>query len=246
MLVAYNTKLYRIEIKTSRGFFTTNGLTQGLIQGFDSTIRLSDDKDMSKSTKNITGRPRSAEADRAIVQATLDLLAEVGYQSMSIEAIAARAGVGKATIYRRYSSKEELVADALESQFGEEEEPIPDTGNFWEDLEAVIGEIIQSTLTDLGRQTIALIISTASSSPQFAKIYYAKYIAPHRDALAILFDRAKERGEIERQIDAEFFVDLVASSILYAIMFKPEAKTIEAHIRRVVNLAIQEKDEGKG
>ncbi|WAL61859.1 TetR/AcrR family transcriptional regulator [Thermocoleostomius sinensis] len=196
---------------------------------------------MSKSTKSGIGRPRSIEADQAILQATLSLLAEVGYQSMSIEAIAARAGVGKATIYRRYSSKEELVADALESQFGEEE-PIPDTGNFWQDLEAVIGNVIEATLTDLGRQTIALIISTASSSPQFAQIYYAKYIAPHRDALAVLFDRATQRGEIERSIDAEFFVDLVASSILYAIMFKPTLSTIESHIRRVVNLAIQGQD----
>jgi AcrR family transcriptional regulator len=202
---------------------------------------LSDDEEMSKSTKSGIGRPRSIEADQAILQATLSLLAEVGYQSMSIEAIAARAGVGKATIYRRYSSKEELVADALESQFGEEE-PIPDTGNFWQDLEAVIGNVIEATLTDLGRQTIALIISTASSSPQFAQIYYSKYIAPHRDALAVLFDRATQRGEIERSIDAEFFVDLVASSILYAIMFKPTLSAIESHIRRVVNLAIQGQD----
>lgn len=61
-----------------------------------------------------SGRPRSIHADQAILQATLDLLAEVGYQSMSIEAIASRAGVGKTTIYRRYTSKEELVADATQ------------------------------------------------------------------------------------------------------------------------------------
>lgn len=193
---------------------------------------------MSKGAKNSSGRPRSAEADRAILQATLELLAEVGYPAMSMEAIAARAGVGKATIYRRYASKEELVADALESRFGEEEEPVPDTGSLWDDLELVIGEIVRTMVSDLGRQTMALIISTASSSPQFAQIYYTKYIAPHRDEFEALFDRAKARGEITHNIDAGFFIDLVGSSIFYALVFKPDAAAIEAHIRRVIRLAI--------
>jgi len=192
---------------------------------------------MNKSAKSLSGRPRSAEVDQSILQAALELLAEVGYQAMSMEAIATRAGVGKATIYRRYASKEELVADAIESRFGEEEE-IPDTGSLWGDLEVVIDDIIQTMLSDLGRQTLALIISTASSSPQFAQIYYAKYIAPHRDALAVLFERAKARGEIEHDVDAGFFLDLVGSSIFYALMFKPEPEAIEAHIRRVMNFAV--------
>lgn len=201
----------------------------------DNSLR--DDKVMDKSAKSLSGRPRSAEVDRAILQAALELLAEVGYQAMSMEAIAARAGVGKATIYRRYASKEELVADAIESQFGEEE-PIPDTGSLWEDLEFVISDILQTMLTDLGRQTIALIVSTASSSPQFAQIYYAKYIAPYRDEFVVLFDRAKARGEIKHSVDAGFFVDLVSGSIFYAMTFKPEPEAIEAHIRRVMNFAV--------
>lgn len=198
---------------------------------------------MSKCAKNPSGRPRSSEADQAILQATLDLLAEVGYQAMSIEAIAARAKVGKATIYRRYASKEELVADALESRFGEEE-PTPDTGSLWADLEVVIGDIVETTLSDLGRQTLALIISTASSSPQFAQIYYAKYIAPHRNELTVLFERAKARGEIDRNVDPGFFLDLVGSSIFYSLMFKTEPGAIEAHIRRVMSFAVTGSDAG--
>lgn len=199
---------------------------------------------MNKAAKNLSGRPRSAEVDQAILQATLDLLAEVGYQAMSIEAIAARAKVGKTTIYRRYSSKEELVADALESRFGEEEEPDPDTGNLWDDLEVIISDIVQTTVSDLGRQTIALIVSTASSSSQFAQIYYTKYIAPHRDTLEVLFERAKARGEIEHHVDAGFFLDLVASSIFYALMFKSNPESIEAHLRRVMHFAIVGNDSG--
>ena len=59
------------------------------------------------------GRPRSVDADRAIVQATLEMLADEGYHALSVEAVASRAGVGKATIYRRWAGKRELVADAL-------------------------------------------------------------------------------------------------------------------------------------
>jgi AcrR family transcriptional regulator len=65
--------------------------------------------------KKSAGRPRSHQSHQAILQATLDLLAEMGYDRLSIDAIAAHAGVGKTTIYRRYRSKEELVADAIES-----------------------------------------------------------------------------------------------------------------------------------
>src|SRR5690242_3281955 len=91
---------------------------------------------MNKQIHSISGRPRSTHADQAILQATLDLLAEVGYQSMSIEAIASRAGVGKTTIYRRYTSKEEIVADAIESL--REDISTPDTGSFWGDMDILI------------------------------------------------------------------------------------------------------------
>jgi len=98
---------------------------------------------MTESFEKRPGRPRSVESHQAILQATLDLLGEVGFDCMSIDAIAARAGVGKTTIYRRYSSKEELVASAIESL--REEIVIPDTDSLWGDLDAklrFIGDIV--------------------------------------------------------------------------------------------------------
>src|ERR1700726_424948 len=83
------------------------------------------------------GRPRSAEADRSILAATLDLLAERGLDAMSIEEIAARAGVGKATIYRRWSSKGLLALDAFVVSF-RAEQPLPDTGTLRGDLIAAL------------------------------------------------------------------------------------------------------------
>jgi AcrR family transcriptional regulator len=127
---------------------------------------------MNEVNKQV-GRPRSTQSHQAILRATLELLAEVGFDAMSIEAIAAHAGVGKTTIYRRYTCKEELVADAIENV--REEVLIPNTGNLWGDIDALIENAAQITLSPLGRQTVAMIISSASSNSQFAQIYWTKY-----------------------------------------------------------------------
>src|ERR687885_700142 len=139
---------------------------------------------MSDTNKKPPGRPRSAQSHQAILQAALELLAEVGFAAMSMDAIAARAGVGKTTIYRRYASKEELVADAIESL--RQEILIPDTNSLWSDLDLIIESAAKTTLTPLGRQILALILSTVSSSPQFAQVYWTKYLLPRREGFRIV------------------------------------------------------------
>lgn len=186
---------------------------------------------------NPSGRPRSSQADQAILQATLDLLAQIGYQSMSIEAIASRAGVGKTTIYRRYSSKEELVADAIESL--REDLQIPNTGSFWGDMDIVIDNAAKRIQSPLGRQTLALIISTASSNPQFAQVYWRKYTKPRRDAFAQVLERAKARGEIQPNADIDLIIDLVSGSLYYALVFKPIPEPLTVYMRQTLELIIK-------
>ncbi|MEH2375771.1 TetR/AcrR family transcriptional regulator [Nostoc sp.] len=192
---------------------------------------------MSKQINSPSGRPRSIYADQAILQATLDLLAEVGYQSMSIEAIASRAGVGKTTIYRRYTSKEELVADAIESL--RDDLAIPDSGSFWGDMDILINNAAKKIHSPLGRQTLALIISTASSNPQFAEVYWTKYTKLRREAFAKILERAKSRGEIHKDADVDLIIDLVSGSLYYALIFKPTAEPVEAYMRRTMNLLLK-------
>src|SRR5260370_10613411 len=88
------------------------------------------------------GRPRSAQAHKAIIDATLELLAEEGFQGLSIEEVAARAGVGKTTIYRRWPSKDELVMEAIRQV--QIDVPAIDIGNFRNDLAALIKTVYQS------------------------------------------------------------------------------------------------------
>jgi len=192
---------------------------------------------MSKQINTPSGRPRSIHADQAILQATLDLLAEMGYQSMSIEAIASRAGVGKTTIYRRYTSKEELVADAIESL--REDLPIPNTGSFWGDMDILINHVAKKIDSPLGRQTLALIISTASSNPQFAKVYQTKYTKLRREAFSTVLERAKSRGEIHQDADIDLIIDLLSGSIYYALVFKPTTESMETYMRRTIGILFQ-------
>lgn len=188
-----------------------------------------DDKNLP--SKNLPGRPRSVQAHQAMLQATLELLAEVGFEAMSIEAIAARAGVGKTTIYRRYASKAELVADAIESI--REELVIPDTGTLSGDLEALVQSAAAITTSRLGRQTVAMIISSASSNAQFAEIYWTKYLQPRRKTFAVVLDRAKARQEISADLDPDLAFDLISGIMLYALLFQPACEW-SAYVNRAL------------
>ncbi len=192
---------------------------------------------MSKTNKKTPGRPRSAKSHQAILRATLELLGEVGFQTMSIEAISAHAGVGKTTIYRRYSSKEELVADAIESI--RQDVVIPDTGNLWSDLDELIENAAQITLSPLGRQTVAMIISSACSNSQFAQIYWTKYLQPRREAFAVVIERAKTRNEIQTDLDSGLVFDSISGIMLYALIFQPTTESWTEYVRRALQLLFQ-------
>jgi len=194
---------------------------------------------MHDTNKKRPGRPRSAQSHQAILRAALQLLAEVGFNAMSMDAIAACAGVGKTTIYRRYTSKAELVADAIENV--REEIILPDTGTLWGDIEALIENAAQITLSPVGRQTVAMIISSASSNPQFAQIYWTKYLHPRRKSFAVVLERAKARNEIQANLDPDLVFDTMSGIMLYALIFPPTAESWTAYVRRALNLMLRSK-----
>lgn len=183
------------------------------------------------------GRPRSPQSHQAILESTLSLLAEVGFEAMSIEAIAARAGVGKTTIYRRYAGKEALVADAIESI--REEVVIPDTGSLWGDIDAVIEQAAQITLRSLGKRTTTMLIGSASANPQFAQLYWEKYLLPRRQSFEIVIERAKQRNELERSLDAGLVFDTMSGIMLYTRLFQPTAEPWKDYVRRALQLLLK-------
>ena len=192
---------------------------------------------MKDARKKSPGRPRSAASHQAMLKATLELLGKVGYESMSIEAITSLAKVGKTTIYRRYSSKEELVADAIESI--REEVSIPDIGDLWGDVDALLENAAQITLTPLGRQAVAMIISSAASNARFAHIYWEKYLQPRRQAFAAVIDRAKARNEVQPDLDAGLVFDTMSGVMLYALIFPPATESWVSYVRRALALLLK-------
>ena len=182
--------------------------------------------------KKSPGRPRSAASHEAMLKAALELLAEVGFEAMSMDAIAARAKVGKTTIYRRYRSKDELVADAIESI--REEVLIPNTGSLWGDIDAIIENAAQITFTPLGRQAVAMILSSASANESFAKIYKTRYLEPRRAAFATVIERAKQRGELADEIDAGLIFDTMSGIMLFAMLF-PSTEAWSDYVRRALS-----------
>lgn len=193
---------------------------------------------MSDTNKKPPGRPRSAQSHQAMLQATLELLTKVGFAAMSMDAIATRAGVGKTTIYRRYASKEELVADAIESI--RSEIAIPDTGNLESDIDTLIQNAAQITLNPIGQQAVSMIISSALSNPQFAQIYWTKYLQPRRKAFAVVLERAKARNEIPADLDSDLIFDTMSGIMLYALIFQPTAESWTTYVRRALNLLFRD------
>jgi AcrR family transcriptional regulator len=191
---------------------------------------------MSNSNSKSPGRPRSLQSHQAMLQATLELLGDVGFEGISMDAIAARAGVGKTTIYRRYASKSELVADAIESL--RDEIVIPDTGQLHSDMEAIVQQAADMTLSPLGRQTIAMIISSATTNQEFAQLYWTKYLQPRRQTFALVIDRAKARQEVHPDLDSDLIFDLISGLMLYALLVHPTPEAWKQSVHQGITLLL--------
>jgi AcrR family transcriptional regulator len=158
------------------------------------------------------GRPRSAAAEKAILAATVERFIADGYRAMSIEQIAASAGVGKATIYRRWPSKEALVADAvggLSEQLG-----APDTGSVRGDMLDLAKQIAKLSSSAPG-QCFARMSGEIASNPELVAIYKKKVIGQRRAVVAQILQRGIDRGELKPDIDIDLAIDMLVGPILF-------------------------------
>src|SRR5260370_2635522 len=138
------------------------------------------------------GRPRSAQSHQAILKATLALFAEEGLAGLSIEAIAERAGVGKTTIYRRWSSKEDVIKDALTLFRGDH--PLPDTGNIRDDLLYIAKEAREVfNRHPLMAKLTTKVIAEIKTRPEIYGAFYEKLVAPLVQQFHQMIKYAQER-----------------------------------------------------
>jgi AcrR family transcriptional regulator len=140
------------------------------------------------------GRPRDPSRDGVIRAAILRLLAEVGYGALTMDAVASEAGVGKATIYRRWRTKEELVIDTI-SDLNRAEATPPDSGSLVGDLRAIMRQMVSMITGPTGAATLSL-LSTVPHQPALADAFKSGPLAVWRHAFEQIWDRAERRGEV--------------------------------------------------
>ncbi|MBN3513067.1 TetR/AcrR family transcriptional regulator [Mycolicibacterium septicum] len=176
------------------------------------------------------GRPRDAAADRAILQAALDLFIERGVEGSSIEQIAKRAGVGKPTIYRRWSTKEELIAAAMETLIAEEvgwaSPQAIDIESPYDLVEAAIESAAVTTTTPRYRALVARVYGSAVSHPGLMAVYWNRYILPRRELAARLLARARECGTVAADTDCDVAIDMMVGAITYRVL-QPDPPDID-------------------
>ena len=159
------------------------------------------------------GRPRDPRRDEAIRDATLALLAEVGYDRMSVDAIAAAAGVSKPTIYRRWAGKQELVADAIRLH-PHQQAPTADTGSLRGDLLAAVRQFAEQQLESA--QVAGGLASRLRESPQLAELIREHAVETVRGRFALVLERAVARGELPADPPVTPLFSDVAPSLIYA------------------------------
>jgi AcrR family transcriptional regulator len=159
------------------------------------------------------GRPRSAEADAAILDAALAIFAAAGYEGLTVEGVAARAGVGKATIYRRYPGKVQLVIAAARS-LSAAEAPQPDTGSFREDLRLTARGLVHLLTDTTAGVAVRQLVAELDRNAELRDAH-AEFLAGRRANMAAAVQRGVARGELAQVTDAELVADLIAGPIFY-------------------------------
>ena len=185
-------------------------------------------------TTTVRGRPRSEACDRAIEAATIELLVEDGFGGMSMEKIAARAGVGKATIYRRWETKEALVVDAV-GHHCLEDAPAPSTGSARADLLDMLHHF-----ADRARRDGALMQAFASERerhPELAEAFRRTFLASRRAAARDVIERGVASGELPATTDVELLADVGPALIWHRLTVTGEPLTDDLPERIVAQFA---------
>ncbi|MFC4906003.1 TetR/AcrR family transcriptional regulator [Actinomadura gamaensis] len=160
------------------------------------------------------GRPRSEAARRAIIDAAIAELHERGYAALTMQGIAARAGVGKQTVYRWWPSKADVVLEAV-AEWAEEQVAVPDEGSLEADLDAFLA----ATFRQRGQRPLLLgLMAEALLDPAFAVQLRDRFLLARRAAFRSIFERAAARGEVAPDADPELLMDLVYGTLWYRLM----------------------------
>ncbi|MFD5553088.1 TetR/AcrR family transcriptional regulator [Streptomyces sp. NPDC127068] len=167
------------------------------------------------SSPSPRGRPRDARSHEAIVRAATELVSEVGYAATSIGAVAARAGVGKDTVYRRWRGKPDLVYEAVFTTT--DRAPAPDTGTLTGDLTALVQALVDEFGAPGAAAALPGLLADFAADPGLRARIRGDFLAPAKERLSIVFERAAARGEIADDTPVDLVLDMLAGAVFFHV-----------------------------
>jgi AcrR family transcriptional regulator len=178
------------------------------------------------------GRPRSEQAERAIIDAALDLFAESGAEGLCIEKVAARAGVGKATIYRRWPGKVDLLLDALAALRAPLPEPKGESVR--DDLVALLDATRTDAVDPRRVRQVALLLGEGARYPRLFERYVDTVVEPRRDVFRAVLRRGIATGELREGTNVDLVVDMLTGAVLTRTRLSND-RPDRGYARRVVD-----------
>ena len=171
-------------------------------------------------------RPRvEGERELEILEATLEVLDEVGYDLLTMDAVATRAKASKATLYRRWKGKPELVVAAIMAHKGDA--VVPDTGSLRGDLLAAYCGASGGLDDPLAKSVLSAVVTAMGRDPEFAEVYRRDFIGPKVAVSQAIYERARERGEVHPDVDLTILAPSLAGIVLHRAFLLGEVVTPE-------------------
>lgn len=187
-------------------------------------------------TNSTRGRPRSSEVHTRILDSTLALLGEMSVDKVSIEMIAQRAGVGKSSIYRRWSNKEELIIDALERL--KPDMGMPGEGQLQEVMYGLAHSFASNLNNPLGKQMLSLLISTLAGHSQIAESYWEKISLPKTQEIVQMIGSFRNQESFREDADLETAAELMVGYIMFQLLLKPPSTDMEHHLKNSIDIIL--------
>ena len=189
----------------------------------------------SATNERVAGRPLDPAISERILDATLDVLDEDGYERLSMEAVACRAGVHRPAVYRRWPNKLELVVAALSSTRAEPVEP--DTGDVRSDLVAIVADAVKSMHQNPRMRVGLRMLVGASTDDELAAVVNERVVEPRRAIARRVVARGIEHGELGPETDPDLTIDMLVGAALSRVMVRRRTIT-RAQIEQLVDIVL--------
>jgi AcrR family transcriptional regulator len=182
------------------------------------------------------GRPRNERVEQAVLAATVDLVAEHGYAGLTVEAVAARSGVAKSTVYRRWPGKDELLIDALNTVKG----PLAQLpgGTVEYELKWLMEHMRRAWLTGNHGMIMRRLAAEGSDQPELYRRFRERVVEPRRAITRSVLQRGIAEGSIRPDIDVDAVIGMLAAPVIVGVMMHGEKTLTRKHVEYVVSTVL--------